>query len=103
MSFRKAHEVVGQAVRYCMEHGKTLEDLSQPELVSLSTLIRPDVKGVLSMRSCVERRSSYGGTAPEQVENQIALARTRSKAQTSFCQKERDRLIKCWNELIYAI
>ncbi len=58
---------------------------------------------MLTMRSCVDRRSTYGGTAPDQVENQIAMARDLSKAQLSFCQAERERLIGKWNELTYSL
>jgi argininosuccinate lyase len=101
--FRKAHEIVGQLVRRCIEENKGLEELSLKDMSSFSPVIGNDVMKVLTMRSCVGRRSSYGGTAPDQVENQIDMARNTSKAQMSSCQRERDRLIKTWNDLTYGL
>ena len=36
LPFRQAHEVVGQVVRHCIEHGKRLQDLSEYEFQSFS-------------------------------------------------------------------
>jgi argininosuccinate lyase len=101
--FRKAHEIVGRAVRHCIAENKALEDLTLEELKGFSPSVGPEVLRMLSMRSCVERRSTYGGTAPDQVENQIALARDLTKAQISFCQAERERLVGKWNDLTYSL
>jgi argininosuccinate lyase len=101
--FRKAHEIVGQLVRHCIEEKKGLEDLTLDEMSPYSPFIGQDAMRSLGMRYSVERRASYGGTAPDQVEKQIEMARGTSYAKMSSCQQERDRLIRTWNDLTYGL
>ncbi|MBI4653920.1 MAG: argininosuccinate lyase [Nitrospirae bacterium] len=65
--FRKAHEVTGKIVRYCIENDKTLTDLNINELKRFSGLIKKDVFSCLSVKESVNRKNSFGGTAREQV------------------------------------
>ena len=58
--FRDAHGIVGEAVRYCIENNKKLEDLSIEEFKKFSTAIDKDVYDILPVRACVEWRISYG-------------------------------------------
>ncbi len=75
MPFREAHAVSGRLVRYCIDGGKRLEDLSLAELKRESELIGEDVYPILDMAKVVGARDSWGGTAPEQVAKQLATAR----------------------------
>lgn len=70
LPFRQAHAVVGNAVRYCIEHHKVLLDLSMEEFRSMSPLFEEDIKEALSIENCVKNRESYGGTGPKSVERQ---------------------------------
>ena len=61
VAFRDAHEVVGRAVRRCIEQNKDLPDLSLDELRSFSPVIDPDVFEVLSLEGSVAARNHPGG------------------------------------------
>ena len=71
MPFREAHEVVGKSVRYCIEHGKRLEELSPDEWKSFSGLIGPDIYDAITLEASVNARRATGGTALERVKAEI--------------------------------
>ncbi len=73
--FRQAHHLVGQVVRYGIEEGKALRDLSLAEWQRFSPLFEADVADVLDFERSVEQKDSPGGTARSAVEAQIARAR----------------------------
>ena len=74
MPFRQAHAVSGKAVRYCIEQGKWLADMSMEEFQKLSDLFAEDIYEAISPETCVKNRNSYGGTSYQQVEMQLLLA-----------------------------
>jgi len=67
MPFREAHSVSGKAVAYSLDKGVELGDLSVDEMKGFSELIEPDIFAFLTTDSMVERRTSFGGTAPSRV------------------------------------
>ena len=67
-----AHEVAGGCVRRAEARGVELWDLSDEELRSISERLTPAVRGVLSVRGALESRSTFGGTAPTRVREQLA-------------------------------
>ncbi|MBI1909389.1 MAG: argininosuccinate lyase [Deltaproteobacteria bacterium] len=69
--FKKAHEIVGQVVRYCLSKEKTLEDLALPELKRFSPKFGPEVASFLTPEKAIARRRVVGGTAPDAVKNEI--------------------------------
>ncbi len=73
--FRDAHEVVGKAVRYGLDNGKDLDDMSLEELRQFSSHIEADVFDVLTLSGSVAARNHLGGTAPEQVRAAVQRAR----------------------------
>ena len=75
LPFRQAHEVVGRLVRYALDEGKTLEDLTLPELRRFSPLIDGDVKDAITVEASIRARAVTGGTAPAAVRRTLALAR----------------------------
>ena len=75
LPFREAHEVVGKLVALGLEKGKDLQDLELVDMKNVSPLIEQDVYDALGLERVVNARSSYGGTATEQVEAQIRAAR----------------------------
>jgi len=77
IAFRDAHEIVGRAVRFGIETGKDLADMSLAELQSFSSAIGDDVFGVLTLEGSMAARKHTGGTAPEQVRLAAATARRR--------------------------
>ncbi|KPK39652.1 MAG: argininosuccinate lyase [Gammaproteobacteria bacterium SG8_47] len=79
VAFRDAHEVVGKAVRYAMEQGKDLAELSLSELQQFSAAIADDVFAALTLEGSVAARDHLGGTAPSQVRAAVQRARARLK------------------------
>ena len=75
--FRDAHEVVGRAVRLCIDSSRDLAELSLDELQDFSSVIEADVFDVLSVEGSVAARDHIGGTAPAQVRKAIKRARKR--------------------------
>ena len=71
MPFRDAHEVVGKSVAYGVENKKDLSEMSLDELQVFSDIIEQDVFEVLTLEGSVAARNHRGGTAPQQVKQQI--------------------------------
>ncbi|MBI3560848.1 MAG: argininosuccinate lyase [Gammaproteobacteria bacterium] len=77
VAFRDAHEIVGRTVRYAIETGKDLAQLSLAELQRFSSQLQADVVAVLSVEGSVAARNHLGATAPAQVQAAIKRARQR--------------------------
>jgi argininosuccinate lyase len=73
--FREAHHITGRAVKAAEERGCGLAELPLDELQAIDGRIDERVYDVLSVDASVRSRTSYGGTAPERVREQIANAR----------------------------
>ena len=74
MPFREAHGVSGRMVYYCIEHNKSLDEMSLEEMQSFSDIIKEDIYDAISMESCVNERKITGGPAKETVEKAIKKA-----------------------------
>jgi argininosuccinate lyase len=72
--FRQAHEAVGGLIRHALEQGKGLQQLSLKEYKAFCPAFAKDVRSITT-DSSIAARNIPGGTAPEQVEAQIARAR----------------------------
>ena len=75
LPFRKAHEVVGKLVRYCIKQKKRIEQLTLKELKRYSPLFDKGVHAYIALDASLRRRAVVGGTAPEQVRMGIKAAR----------------------------
>ena len=75
LPFRDAHEVVGKAVALGVETERDLSEMRLEELQSFSDSIQDDVFAVLTLEGSVAARNHLGGTAPEQVKQQVKIAR----------------------------
>lgn len=75
--FRDAHHITGRAVKLAEDRGCDLADLSLDDYISIDTRITQSVFDVLTVENSVASRTSYGGTAPSQVESQISAWTTR--------------------------
>jgi argininosuccinate lyase len=73
--FREAHHITGRAVKAAEERGCDLADLPLDLLRSIDERIDERVFDVLSVDASVRSRTSYGGTAPVRVREQIAAAK----------------------------
>ena len=73
--FREAHHITGRAVKAAEERGCMLDALPLEVLREIDPRIDERVFGVLSVDASVRSRTSYGGTAPDRVREQIARAK----------------------------
>jgi argininosuccinate lyase len=72
LPFREAHHVTGRLVALAEGEGVDLPDLTLDQMKSAHDAITEDVFTVLGVDNSVGSRTSYGGTAPDQVRAQIA-------------------------------
>ena len=72
LPFREAHHVTGALVAMAESMDCDLPDLSLADMKSVHSGITMDVFDVLGVQNSVASRTSYGGTAPEQVRAQVA-------------------------------
>lgn len=74
LPFREAHAAAGRIVSYCIENGKSLEELSLTEYQEFSPVIEDDVYREINLQACVEKRSLPGGPAPSAVREALKEA-----------------------------
>ena len=72
LPFRTAHHVTGALVRLAEDKGCDLPDLSLAELQTGHPGINQEVYSVLGVQNSVASRTSYGGTSPARVREQVA-------------------------------
>ena len=68
LPFREAHHVTGRAVALAEEKKVSLERLSLEDLQSINPGITADIFSVLAVQNSVKSRTSFGGTAPSEVQ-----------------------------------
>ena len=73
--FRNAHHITGALVALADKKDCGLDDLSLEELQSVEPKLTGTAQAILSIDHAVAARTSYGGTAPDQVRACIAEAR----------------------------
>jgi argininosuccinate lyase len=73
--FREAHHITGRAVKAADERGCPLWELPLDVLQDIDGRLTAGVYDVLSPESSVRSRTSYGGTAPDQVRARVAEAK----------------------------
>jgi argininosuccinate lyase len=72
--FRDAHHITGSAVKLAEAQGCELAELTLAQLQAIDGRITQAVFSVLSVDASVTSRTSFGGTAPDQVRARIADA-----------------------------
>ena len=77
LPFRRAHHVTGELVRLADENGCELAGLSLSDMQGVEPAITEAVFGVLGIDDSVASRTSFGGTAPDNVRAAVTAARGR--------------------------
>ena len=77
LPFRDAHDTVAHAVKAATSHNCDLSELPLNVLQGFHASIEKDVYEVLSLHGSLNARNTVGGTAPAQVQAQIAKHRQR--------------------------
>ncbi len=75
--FREAHHIAGALVKRAEELALPLEKLPLAEMQGIEPAITADVFSVLPLEASLNSRTSFGGTAPVRVREQIAYWRER--------------------------
>ena len=75
MPFRSAYKISGQLVALCIEKNTVLEDLPLDTYKTFSELFEADLYQEISLKTCVEKRISEGGTSLASVKAQIAYVK----------------------------
>ena len=80
--FRKAHEKIGNAVRYSLEKGCELGDLSLEELQQFGPEFAEDFFAAVTLEATIDCHDVIGGTARAQVAASLASIQARLAATT---------------------
>jgi argininosuccinate lyase len=75
--FRKAHEIIGNAVRLGLESGRELNHLKLEELRGLSAAFEEDFFAAITLEATLDCHDVVGGTACKQVASALAAAKHR--------------------------
>ncbi|MCU1526514.1 MAG: argininosuccinate lyase [Frondihabitans sp.] len=77
VTFRDAHEISGELVRFCERNGLDLDEPTDEQYRSISEHLTPEIRAVLTVEGSIASRNGVGGTAPERVAEQHALLTSR--------------------------
>ncbi len=69
--FRTAYKIVGEIVAYCIDNGLILETVLMEKYEEFDESFEGDLYNEISLKTCVEKRISAGGTGEKSVEKQI--------------------------------
>jgi argininosuccinate lyase len=97
--FAEAHEQVGKLVRFCAGHERTFADLGAAEAQRFIPSWDAKLRRVaVSAEGAVNRRNVLGGTAPQQVARQIAMAQgVLGKLKKQLARRSRQRVsFRAW-------
>jgi len=72
VTFRDAHEISGELVRFCEQHDLELHEPTDEQYASVSPHLTADIRPVLTVEGSIGSRRGAGGTAPERVAEQLA-------------------------------
>ncbi len=75
LEFRQAHEVIGRIVVYAIGQAKQLNELTVDECRQFSPLFDDDLFDAISLENSLAGKMAIGGTAPEQVKQELARAK----------------------------
>lgn len=80
--FRTSHEIIGNAVRLCLEKGCELDGLSLDELRALSPAFEQDFYAAITLEATLDCHDVAGGTARRRVQDSLRLAQTKAAEDT---------------------
>lgn len=80
--FRNAHAITGKIVRYCLDNGKTLSDMSIDEYRANSEYFEEDIAQIVNARNSANSRLSAGGSS--EVSTRRAIEKIKEKQSKIF-------------------
>ena len=85
--FRTAHEKIGNAVRYALEKGVELGELSLDELRQFGEEFEGDFFDAIGLNATLDCHDVIGGTARDRVREALEAARARVAALTASAEE----------------
>jgi len=73
--FRDAHGIVGQLVLHCIEKDISLDELTLEEYKAISPVFEEDIYEAISLKTCVEKRTTIGAPGEEAMKQVIGRNR----------------------------
>ncbi len=73
--FRDAHGIIGRLVLYCIDKNTSIDALTLEELQNISDKFENYIYDAVSLRTCVEKRLTFGAPGPDAMREVIALHR----------------------------
>lgn len=73
VAFRDAHGIIGQLVLMCIEKNISLDELSLEDYQSISPVFQEDIYEAISMKTCVEKRTTIGAPGAEAMKQVIEI------------------------------
>ena len=73
VAFRDAHGIVGQLVLYCIEKNIALDDMTLEEYKAISPVFEDDIYEAISMKTCVDKRTTIGAPSKESMDKVIKI------------------------------
>ena len=92
-TFRNAHHIIGNIVKYCIESGKTIPDLSIARLKKFSALFEDDIFKKIEMEACLNAKDVNCGTSLNKVSEKMSIAKSRIKELKSLLEGLRTRTV----------
>lgn len=74
LPFRECHAVMGEIVLYCINHGKSIEQLSIEQLRDFAPEFDEDVYSRIDLSACIKAKTSEGSTSFDSVDKQLKSA-----------------------------
>ncbi|SKC06664.1 argininosuccinate lyase [Lachnospiraceae bacterium] len=71
--FRDAHSIIGRLVLKCLEEGKAMDDLTMDEWKSESDVFEDDIYEAITLKTCVEKRLTFGAPGHDSMEKNAAF------------------------------
>lgn len=75
VAFRDAHGIVGELVLFCIDHSKTLDEMTLNEYRSISAVFDEDIYDAISIETCVKRRETLGAPGIRSMQQIIQINR----------------------------
>ena len=96
VAFRTAHEVIGNAVRHCLNKGCELDGLSLEELREFSPAFEQDFFAAIALEATLDCHDVPGGTARTRVRESLAEAELRESLYEAGKVEEMEAKAPAW-------
>jgi len=90
-TFRNAHHIIGNIVKYCIDNNKIIPDLSIAKLKKFSGLFEEDIFKKIEMEACLNAKDVDCGTSLSKVSEKTSFAKSRIKGLKSILEGMRIR------------